>query len=162
MSSLYGFCAPGNIRVFCRCRPMSPADAGNGAKSVVEFEGDRNGEPEIVVRTGHGMRKNFKFDRAFTPASDQGECRTRSDSDRNERKLPVEGGEKWRLDESLCGAIVVWQRASEGCALVLLDSHLDCFDFRVSTVAHPVYRVSRYITLLSPPQRTCSPTRRRW
>ena len=74
------FCGPGNIRVFCRCRPMSPADAGNGAKSVVEFEGDRNGEPEIVVRTGQGMRKNFKFDRAFTPTSDQCECCARFDS----------------------------------------------------------------------------------
>ena len=46
---------------------------GSGASCVVHSEGERDGESSIVVRTGQGARKAFKFDRTFSPAANQGE-----------------------------------------------------------------------------------------
>ncbi|KAG0554471.1 hypothetical protein KC19_12G094400 [Ceratodon purpureus] len=59
----------GNIRVFCRCRPLSQAEAASNAASVTEFEGASNGD--IVVRNGAAGKKLFKFDRVFSPQDDQ-------------------------------------------------------------------------------------------
>ncbi|BFI32005.1 kinesin family member C2/C3 [Marchantia polymorpha subsp. ruderalis] len=61
----------GNIRVFCRCRPLSSFEVTNGASSVVEFDAVKDNE--LIVRTGNASKKLFKFDRVFTPQDDQGE-----------------------------------------------------------------------------------------
>lgn len=60
----------GNIRVFCRCRPLSPVEVAANASSVAEFESAGNGD--IVVRNGTAGKKLFKFDRVFSPQDDQG------------------------------------------------------------------------------------------
>ena len=59
----------GNIRVFCRCRPLSGAEVAANAASVIEFEAAGNGD--IVVRGGTAGKKLFKFDRVFSPQDDQ-------------------------------------------------------------------------------------------
>lgn len=59
----------GNIRVFCRCRPLSQAEMAVNAASVMEFEAASNGD--IVVRNGTAGKKLFKFDRVFSPQDDQ-------------------------------------------------------------------------------------------
>lgn len=61
----------GNIRVFCRCRPLSQAEMAVNAASVIEFEAASNGD--IVVRNGTAGKKLFKFDRVFSPQDDQSE-----------------------------------------------------------------------------------------
>nr|AMS24251.1 kinesin 14-IIIa protein [Marsilea vestita] len=58
----------GNIRVFCRCRPLSSSDINVGASSVVDFDSSRDNE--LAVRC-NGGRKLFKFDRVFTPSNNQ-------------------------------------------------------------------------------------------
>ncbi|KAL2628647.1 hypothetical protein R1flu_013333 [Riccia fluitans] len=60
----------GNIRVFCRCRPLSPFEVSSGASAVVEFEAVKDNE--LIVRQGN-TKKLFKFDQVFTPHDDQGE-----------------------------------------------------------------------------------------
>lgn len=55
--------------MFCRCRPLSQAEAASNAASVTEFEGASNGD--IVVRNGAAGKKLFKFDRVFSPQDDQ-------------------------------------------------------------------------------------------
>ena len=59
----------GNIRVFCRCRPLSQVEVAANAASVIEFEAASNGD--IVVRNGTAGKKMFKFDRVFSPQDDQ-------------------------------------------------------------------------------------------
>ncbi|KAL9260239.1 Kinesin-like protein, partial [Drosera capensis] len=61
--------AKGNIRVFCRCRPMSRQEQTAGSARVVDFDGANDGEIGIIT-TGSG-KKIFKFDRVFTPKDDQ-------------------------------------------------------------------------------------------
>ncbi|KAI5062062.1 hypothetical protein GOP47_0022601 [Adiantum capillus-veneris] len=58
----------GNIRVFCRCRPLNTTEMSMGASSVVEFESTRDNE--LVVRS-NGTKKTFKFDRVFSPTHNQ-------------------------------------------------------------------------------------------
>jgi kinesin family member C2/C3 len=59
----------GNIRVFCRCRPLSKDEVSSGQKCVVDFDGSSDGD---IVITNGGTKKTFKFDRVFTPKDDQG------------------------------------------------------------------------------------------
>ncbi|XWS24001.1 hypothetical protein CRYUN_Cryun28dG0063700 [Craigia yunnanensis] len=61
--------AKGNIRVFCRCRPLSKEEASAGHATVVDFCAAKDGD--IGILTGSSMKKNFKFDRVYTPKSDQ-------------------------------------------------------------------------------------------
>ncbi|GAB2222728.1 hypothetical protein Droror1_Dr00016852 [Drosera rotundifolia] len=61
--------AKGNIRVFCRCRPMSRQEQTAGSATVVDFDGANDGEIGIIT-AGSG-KKIFKFDRVFTPKDDQ-------------------------------------------------------------------------------------------
>ncbi|TVU48633.1 hypothetical protein EJB05_08274 [Eragrostis curvula] len=61
--------AKGNIRVFCRCRPLSKDEASSGQKCVVEFDGVSDGD--IVIANPGTTKKSFKFDRVFTPKDDQ-------------------------------------------------------------------------------------------
>ncbi|KAG9440162.1 hypothetical protein H6P81_020327 [Aristolochia fimbriata] len=62
--------AKGNIRVFCRCRPLSKEEVGNGCASVVDFDGAKDGDLGILTNGGPA-KKTFKFDRVFTPKDDQ-------------------------------------------------------------------------------------------
>ncbi|GLJ13213.1 hypothetical protein SUGI_0207810 [Cryptomeria japonica] len=59
----------GNIRVFCRCRPLSSGETLAGASSVVEFDAAK--ENELSIRVNGTSKKAFKFDRVFTPQDDQ-------------------------------------------------------------------------------------------
>ncbi|XP_062209600.1 kinesin-like protein KIN-14E [Phragmites australis] len=59
----------GNIRVFCRCRPLSKYEASSGQKCVVEFDGANDGD--IVIANPGTTKKIFKFDRVFTSKDDQ-------------------------------------------------------------------------------------------
>ncbi|KAH7436395.1 hypothetical protein KP509_05G018100 [Ceratopteris richardii] len=58
----------GNIRVFCRCRPLSAAEISMGAASIVEFDSTRDNE---LVICSNGAKKTFKFDRVFSPSNGQ-------------------------------------------------------------------------------------------
>ncbi|XXG49107.1 hypothetical protein AAC387_Pa02g3376 [Persea americana] len=58
----------GNIRVFCRCRPLSKDEASSGFATVVDFDAAKDGD--LGIQTGN-TKKTFKFDRVFTPKDDQ-------------------------------------------------------------------------------------------
>ncbi|GAB2286830.1 hypothetical protein Dimus_021221 [Dionaea muscipula] len=61
--------AKGNIRVFCRCRPLSKQEQSAGCATILDFDGAEDGE--IGVLTGGSNKKSFKFDRVYTPKDDQ-------------------------------------------------------------------------------------------
>jgi kinesin family protein C2/C3 len=60
----------GNIRVFCRCRPLSADEISRGCSSVVEV--DPSQETDLQYAPTEKERKSFKFDHVFGPADDQG------------------------------------------------------------------------------------------
>lgn len=60
----------GNIRVFCRCRPLNREEISGGISTAVEFEAAKDGE--LTVRSNGVSKKTFKFDTVFTPEADQG------------------------------------------------------------------------------------------
>ncbi|CAH8381986.1 unnamed protein product [Eruca vesicaria subsp. sativa] len=59
----------GNIRVFCRCRPLNGAEVGNGCASVVEFDASHDNELQIL--STDSSKKHFKFDHVFKPEDSQ-------------------------------------------------------------------------------------------
>uniref|UniRef100_A0ACD5TH99 Uncharacterized protein n=1 Tax=Avena sativa TaxID=4498 RepID=A0ACD5TH99_AVESA len=59
----------GNIRVFCRCRPLSADEISRGCSSVVEVDPSR--ETDLQYAPTEKERKGFKFDHVFGPADDQ-------------------------------------------------------------------------------------------
>ncbi|XP_020597059.1 kinesin-like protein KIN-14J isoform X2 [Phalaenopsis equestris] len=59
----------GNIRVFCRCRPLSNEETSNSCTSVIEF--DPSKDTELQVTCADSSRKIFKFDHVFSPKDDQ-------------------------------------------------------------------------------------------
>ncbi|CAN8255730.1 unnamed protein product [Cochlearia groenlandica] len=59
----------GNIRVFCRCRPLNQSDISNGCASVVEF--DSSHENDLQVLSTDSSKKHFKFDHVFKPEDSQ-------------------------------------------------------------------------------------------
>ncbi|CAH2044538.1 unnamed protein product [Thlaspi arvense] len=59
----------GNIRVFCRCRPLNQADIANGCASVLEF--DPSHENELQILSIDSSKKHFKFDHVFKPDDGQ-------------------------------------------------------------------------------------------
>ncbi|KAM0935133.1 putative minus-end-directed kinesin ATPase [Dioscorea sansibarensis] len=61
----------GNIRVFCRCRPLSKLEVLSGYSTIVDFEGAKDGD--IGILTGGSTKKTFKFDRVYAPRDDQGD-----------------------------------------------------------------------------------------
>ncbi|VVA35940.1 PREDICTED: kinesin [Prunus dulcis] len=61
--------AKGNIRVFCRCRPLSKEEMAAGCKTVVDFEAAKDGC--LGFLTGGSTKRSFKFDRVYTPKDDQ-------------------------------------------------------------------------------------------
>ncbi|WJX85421.1 Kinesin-like protein KIN-14S, variant 2 [Trifolium repens] len=59
----------GNIRVFCRCRPLNENEIANGsAVSVVNFE---SASEELQVICSDSSKKQFKFDHVFKPEDNQ-------------------------------------------------------------------------------------------
>lgn len=60
----------GNIRVFCRCRPFRKEELSAGSATVVDLDSAKDGD--LGILTGGSTRKNFKFDRVYTPKDDQG------------------------------------------------------------------------------------------
>ncbi|KAL6518600.1 Kinesin-like protein KIN-14R [Orobanche gracilis] len=61
--------AKGNIRVFCRCRPLSKQEVIARCASVVDFDTTKDGE--LGILSNGSMKKAFKFDRVYTPKDDQ-------------------------------------------------------------------------------------------
>ncbi|KAF8719842.1 hypothetical protein HU200_024600 [Digitaria exilis] len=59
----------GNIRVFCRCRPLSSNEITRGCLSVVEINPSQ--ETELQFVPSEKERKAFKFDHVFGPEDDQ-------------------------------------------------------------------------------------------
>ncbi|XP_047050260.1 kinesin-like protein KIN-14R [Lolium rigidum] len=59
----------GNIRVFCRCRPLNTEEIAEGASMAIDFETAKDGE--LVVRGHVSSKKVFKFDSVFNPEEDQ-------------------------------------------------------------------------------------------
>ncbi|KAL1569701.1 Kinesin-like protein KIN-14R [Salvia divinorum] len=59
----------GNIRVFCRCRPLSKSEVIAGCASVMDFDTAKDGDLGIAVNGSN--KKSFKFDRVYTPKDDQ-------------------------------------------------------------------------------------------
>ncbi|GLT94955.1 hypothetical protein SLE2022_126640 [Rubroshorea leprosula] len=59
----------GNIRVFCRCRPINQVEVTNGCTSVVEF--DPSQENELHIISSDSSKKQFKFDHVFGPQDGQ-------------------------------------------------------------------------------------------
>ncbi|XP_030439604.1 kinesin-like protein KIN-14Q isoform X4 [Syzygium oleosum] len=59
----------GNIRVFCRCRPLNVEEIDAGASVAVDFESSNEGE--LTIKSNGAFRRNFKFDAVFGPQADQ-------------------------------------------------------------------------------------------
>ncbi|CAA0815568.1 P-loop containing nucleoside triphosphate hydrolases superfamily protein [Striga hermonthica] len=59
----------GNIRVFCRCRPLKQDEIAKGSSSVVDFESSQENELQIIC--SDSSKKQFKFDHVFRPEDDQ-------------------------------------------------------------------------------------------
>ncbi|KAL1536782.1 Kinesin-like protein KIN-14R [Salvia divinorum] len=59
----------GNIRVFCRCRPLSKSEVVAGCTSVMDFDAAKDGDLGIAANGSN--KKSFKFDRVYTPKDDQ-------------------------------------------------------------------------------------------
>ncbi|XP_060209442.1 kinesin-like protein KIN-14Q [Lycium barbarum] len=61
----------GNIRVFCRCRPLNTEEKAAGASMSIDFEAAKDGE--LTVKSNGMSKKTFKFDSIFSPQADQAE-----------------------------------------------------------------------------------------
>ncbi|RYR50313.1 hypothetical protein Ahy_A07g036906 isoform B [Arachis hypogaea] len=59
----------GNIRVFCRCRPLNAEELAAGATMAIDFESAKDGE--LTVMSNGAPRKTFKFDAVFGPQAEQ-------------------------------------------------------------------------------------------
>ncbi|XP_042485130.1 kinesin-like protein KIN-14Q [Macadamia integrifolia] len=59
----------GNIRVFCRCRPLNNEEIAGGTAMAVDFEFAKDGE--LTVKGNGASKKFFKFDSVFTPQANQ-------------------------------------------------------------------------------------------
>ncbi|KAJ8527769.1 hypothetical protein K7X08_015220 [Anisodus acutangulus] len=61
----------GNIRVFCRCRPLNTEETAAGASMAIDFEAAKDGE--LTVKSNGTSKKTFKFDAIFNPQANQAE-----------------------------------------------------------------------------------------
>ncbi|CAN1843182.1 Kinesin-like protein KIN-14S [Linum perenne] len=59
----------GNIRVFCRIRPINQAELEKGSNNVVEFDSSQDNELQIL--STDSSKKHFKFDHVFKPDDNQ-------------------------------------------------------------------------------------------
>lgn len=66
----------GNIRVFCRCRPLNHDETTNGSSSIVDFDSSQENELQIIC--SDSSKKQFKFDHVFRPEDSQGNLKTHS------------------------------------------------------------------------------------
>ncbi|KAL8144863.1 hypothetical protein AgCh_003179 [Apium graveolens] len=57
----------GNIRVFCRCRPLNSEEIADGASMAIDFGTDA----DLTVKSNGALKKLFKFDAVFGPQADQ-------------------------------------------------------------------------------------------
>lgn len=60
----------GNIRVFCRCRPLSADELTRCCSSVIEI--DPLCETELQFLSSEKEKKAFRFDHVFGPEDSQG------------------------------------------------------------------------------------------
>lgn len=60
----------GNIRVFCRCRPLNQQELANGSNSIVEIAPSQ--DHELSIACADSSKKQFKFDHVFGPHAEQG------------------------------------------------------------------------------------------
>lgn len=60
----------GNIRVFCRCRPLNAEEIKGGATVALDFDSSKDGE--LTVMSNGSSKKTFKFDAVFGPQVEQG------------------------------------------------------------------------------------------
>jgi kinesin family protein C2/C3 len=68
--TIYVLYISGNIRVFCRCRPLSKEEILTSCTTVVDFDAAKDGC--LGILTTGSIKKSFKFDRVYTPKDDQG------------------------------------------------------------------------------------------
>lgn len=61
---------PGNIRVFCRCRPLNSEEIAEGSSIPIDFEASKDGE--LTIKSTGLPKKTFKFDAVFSPQARQG------------------------------------------------------------------------------------------
>ncbi|KAK7324407.1 hypothetical protein VNO77_27943 [Canavalia gladiata] len=59
----------GNIRVFCRCRPLHAEEIAAGATMALDFEAAKDGE--LTVMSNGAPKRTFKFDAVFGPQAEQ-------------------------------------------------------------------------------------------
>ncbi|KAJ0241049.1 Kinesin-like protein KIN-14Q [Hirschfeldia incana] len=59
----------GNIRVFCRCRPLNFEEIEAGVSMGIDVESTKNGE--VIVMSNGFPKKSFKFDSVFGPNASQ-------------------------------------------------------------------------------------------
>ncbi|XP_074311562.1 kinesin-like protein KIN-14S [Silene latifolia] len=59
----------GNIRVFCRCRPLNQNEVTNGSTSVIDIPPLQDHELNVVC--ADSSKKQFKFDHVFGPDTNQ-------------------------------------------------------------------------------------------
>lgn len=60
----------GNIRVFCRCRPLNQDEIAKGYYSVIDFNSSQENDLQIIC--SDSSKKQFKFDHVFKPEDSQG------------------------------------------------------------------------------------------
>lgn len=63
----------GNIRVFCRCRPLNAEEIAAQASMAIDFDSAK--EHELMVKANGAPKRVFKFDAVFGPQADQGNTR---------------------------------------------------------------------------------------
>ncbi|XP_039001539.1 kinesin-like protein KIN-14Q [Hibiscus syriacus] len=59
----------GNIRVFCRCRPLNSEEIAARASMAIDFESAKDGELSVI--SNGAPKKTFKFDAVFGPQAEQ-------------------------------------------------------------------------------------------
>ncbi|KAL2581901.1 hypothetical protein AAZX31_15G236700 [Glycine max] len=59
----------GNIRVFCRCRPLNTDEIYAGATVALDFESAKDGD--LTVMSNGAPKRTFKFDAVFGPQAEQ-------------------------------------------------------------------------------------------
>ncbi|KAG4933647.1 hypothetical protein JHK87_047649 [Glycine soja] len=59
----------GNIRVFCRCRPLNTDEIYAGATVTLDFESAKDGD--LTVMSNGAPKRTFKFDVVFGPQDEQ-------------------------------------------------------------------------------------------
>ncbi|XP_060667843.1 kinesin-like protein KIN-14S [Ziziphus jujuba] len=59
----------GNIRVFCRCRPLNQNEISDGCNSVIDYDSSQDNELQVIC--SDSSKKQFKFDHVFKPDDKQ-------------------------------------------------------------------------------------------